>query len=130
MSAEGIFNAGDAFRDASRTVDIHLWIIISDPHQDPSRVLIVSLTTYKPYKDQACRLQRGDHQAIRHDTCVAYNLAKMTTIARLEEARDEGLILRDVPVTSEILTRIREGAALSKRMAIEHFELLEAQGLV
>jgi len=48
----------------------------------------------------------------------------------LEEARDKGLLSPDVPVTEEILRRIREGAALSRKIAIEHFELLEAQGLV
>jgi len=48
MTAGEAFSAGDTFRPADRKVDIHLWVIISDPHQDSSQVLIVSLRTLKP----------------------------------------------------------------------------------
>jgi hypothetical protein len=130
MPAGRTFSAGDAFRPANRNIDIHLWVIVSDPDQDRARVLIVSLTTYKPHKEPACLLKAGDHPAVKHDTCIAYDLAKVTTVARLEEARDRGLLHEDAPVSDDVLKRIREGSALSKRIAIEHVELLEAQGLV
>lgn len=124
------FLAGDTFRPSDRVIDIHLWVIISDPLQDPSRILIVSLTTYKPYKEAACLLQKGDHRAISHETCIAYDLAKVTTIEQLQEAATKGLLRSDLPVGTAILKRIREGAALSRKMSIEHFELLDAQGLL
>jgi len=130
MTAGHTFNAGDTFRPADRKIDIHLWVVISDPLQDPAHILIVSMTTYKPYKESACLLRSGEHRAISHDTCIAYDLAKVTSSAKLEEARDKGLLSPDVPVSEEVLRRIREGAALSRKMAIEHFELLESQGLV
>jgi hypothetical protein len=55
--------AGDTFQPADSTVDtfVHLWVIISDPEQDPDQVLIVSLTAYHPKKDTACILVPGDH---------------------------------------------------------------------
>ena len=130
MTQGETFLAGDTFRTANRAVDIHLWVIISDPLLDPLRVLIVSLTTYKSYKESACLLQKGEHRAISHETCVAYDLAKVTTMGQLQEAAAKGLLKSDVPVSVEILNRIREGAALSRKMAIEHFELLDAQGLI
>jgi len=125
-----IFQAGDSFRSANRSIDIHLWVVISDPFIDPSQVLIVSLTTLKPHKESVCILRSGEHRAVSHDTCIAYDLAKVTTVEKLAEAKDKGLLTLDAPVSQEILRRIREGAALSRRIAIEHFELLEAQGLI
>lgn len=121
---------GDAFRSSNRSIDIHLWVIISDPLIDPARVLIVSLTTLKPHKESVCVLRSGEHRAVSHDTCIAYDLAKVTAVEKLVEARDKGLLALDVPVSEGILRRIREGASLSRRIAIEHFELLEAQGLI
>jgi len=121
---------GDTFRDANRKVDIHLWVVLSDPIQDPARVLIVSLTTYKPYKEAACLLRPGDHRAVGHETCVAYDLARAIPLADLEEAVRKGLLAPDLPVSSEVLKRMLEGAARSTRIAIEHFELLEEHGLV
>src|SRR4051812_8480313 len=115
MAARHSFNAGDTLRPADRKIDIHLWVIISDPLQDPAHILIVSMTTYKPYKEAVCLLRSGDHRAISHDTCIAYDLAKVTSSANLEAARDKGLLSPDVPVTEEILRRIREGAALSRK---------------
>jgi hypothetical protein len=122
--------AGDAFRPADRSVDIHLWIIISDPQQDDSRVLIVSLTTFKSHKETICVLDVGDHPSISHRTCVAYGLANAPSLAQLEQAKVAGHLIPAEPVSGEILARIRDGAALSKKLAIEYGELLDFQGLL
>jgi hypothetical protein len=42
--------------------DSHLWMIISDPKNDP--VLIVNFTSWEDWKDQACVLNVGDHPYI------------------------------------------------------------------
>jgi hypothetical protein len=123
-------NAGDTFRPADPSVDIHLWVIVSDPAQDASRVLIVSLTTFKPKKESVCLLDVGDHPFIKHKTCVAYNLANAPSLAQLEQARDSGHLIPDVPVSADVLRRIREGAALSTKLPIEYGELLDSQGLL
>ena len=123
-------NAGDTFRPADPAVDIHLWVIISNPLLDASRVLIVSLTTLKPKKEAVCVLDVGDHPFIKHKTCVAYNLANAPSLAQLERARDSGDLIPDVPVSAEVLSRIREGAALSTKLPIDYGELLDSQGLL
>jgi hypothetical protein len=122
--------AGDTFRPADRSIDIHLWVIISDPDQDESNVLIVSLTTAHSKKERVCLLNVGDHPAVSHETCVAYDLAKAPSLGQLEQARDAGLLIPAQPVSPEILARIRNGAALSKRLALEYGELLDSQGLL
>ncbi len=122
--------AGDTFRSVNSAVDIHLWVIISDPRQDASQVLIVSLTTYEAKKESVCLLDVGDHPFVRHKTCVAYNLAKAPSLAQLEQARDAGHLIQDNPISASILLRIREGAALSKKLAVNYYVILEDQGLV
>ena len=122
--------AGDTFRSANLSVDIHLWVVISDPQQDPSRVLIVSLTTYNPKKESVCLIDIGDHPFVRHKTCVAYNFAKAPSLVQLKQVSEAGQLIPDVPVSLEVLRRIRDGAALSKKLSVDHYEILDSQGLI
>jgi hypothetical protein len=123
-------DAGDTFRPADPRADIHLWVVISDPSIDPNQVLIVSLTTYKPYKDGACILKTGDHPFIRHDTCIAYDLARVVSLSQLETLLKSGMLIPDDPVSHQVLERIRAAIWDSKRIAQEHVDLMEAQGLL
>ena len=40
-------------------LDRHLWVVLSDPAKDDQNVIIVSITTLEPHKDQACLIPRG-----------------------------------------------------------------------
>lgn len=71
--------AGDTFKLVNK--DIHLWMVISDPEQDPHRVLLVNFTTWTPRQDPACVLQEGDHPFIHHETCVNYADARIYPLA-------------------------------------------------
>jgi len=51
--------AGDTFYIRDRSVDTHLWVVISDPEKDAERVVIVSMTTYENYKEDVCLLDQG-----------------------------------------------------------------------
>lgn len=52
---------GDTFLLEDRTIDPHLWIVISDPVSDPDHVVIVNLTSHDdPAKDASCLLKGGD----------------------------------------------------------------------
>ena len=65
-------------------------MIVSDPDKDPSRVLIVNFTSWKPYHDLTLVLEGGEHRFIRHRTCVNYPQARVLSLAelhRLEENR-------------------------------------------
>jgi hypothetical protein len=124
--------AGDTFRPAENTVDqfIHLWVIISDPEQDPDEVLIVSLTEYHPKKDTACILGPGDHPFIHKKTCVAYNLANAPSLDELVQARDSGDLVPNDPMRPDVLERIRKQSSLSTKMDPAYWDILERQGLV
>lgn len=111
-------------------VDIHLWIIISDPSIDPDNVLIVNLTSLTPGKDQSCILRRGDHPWIQHDTCVNYQDSQVTTLNKLIAARDGKALILNVPLDSVVLQKIRDDSWKSTRMPLEHADILINQGLV
>ena len=92
--------------------DKHLWIIISDPELDPENVLIVNFTSLDARKEAVCTLCVGDHPWIRHDTCVNYADAVVTSLTKLYAAKDAGAILLHNPVSDAVL-RCRPSAHLS-----------------
>ena len=44
-------NLGDTFLIREADINDHLQVVISDPKKDADRVLIVSITSYKPHKE-------------------------------------------------------------------------------
>jgi hypothetical protein len=62
---------GDVFRFVG-IADIHVWMIISDPARDPSKVLIVNFTTWESHIDKACIVEAGEHPFIVHKTLINY----------------------------------------------------------
>jgi hypothetical protein len=122
--------AGDTFYVRDRSVDTHLWVIISDPETDAGRVLMVSLTTYEAYKEDVCLIDVGDHPRITHKSCVAYNEARMTTLAKLTALRDGGYLSVQAPVSDELLARIRAGVSLSTKIKYQYVEFLLDQGVI
>jgi hypothetical protein len=124
--------AGDTFRPADGTVDkfVHLWVIISDPEQDSEEVLIVSLTEYHPKKDTACILVPGDHPFIHKTSCVAYDLANAPSLDVLRQAQENGDLIANEPMRSDVLERIRKQSSLSRKMDPDLWDILDRQGLV
>jgi len=122
--------AGDTFLLKDKAVDDHLWIIVSDPSVDDQKVLFVSMTTYGPSKEAVCLLNPGDHPFVRHQTCIAYDFARATSLQKLTALKDAGLLEMSTPVAAGLLIRIRRGLSLSKRIRSDHLELMLDQGLL
>jgi len=104
--------AGDPFFLAGGAADRHLRVIISDPTINPDRVIFASMTSYDVTKEEVCLLDVGDHAFVKRKTRIAYASAKEATLHDLLQLRDAGQLRPDIPVTSEILKRIRRGASL------------------
>jgi hypothetical protein len=119
---------GDTFLRADS--DKHLWIVLSDPNLDPENVLIVNLTSYDSRKESACILQSGDHQWITHQTCVNYEDAVVTTLAKLNAAKDAGAIRTNAKLSEQVLRRVLEGVLVSERITLEKADIVINQGLV
>src|SRR5205823_6097959 len=120
--------AGTTFLRADN--DRHLWILISDPAVDPDQVLIVNLTSVDERKEKVCLLHPGDHPWIRHETCVNYADAVVTTVGKLRAAKDGGAIILQELLSAGVLQRIREAAMSSTRISLDHADILINQRLV
>jgi hypothetical protein len=111
-------------------VDIHLWMVISDPRKDPANVLIVNFTTLQPIHESCCLVNAGEHPFVHHQTCVNYAASKVTTDQKLELARARGLLTMHQDLSPQLLQRIRESAMESQRLKLDHAQILANQGLV
>jgi len=126
-----VWAAGDTFRSADPTFETHLWVVASDPAAYPNdAILIVSFTTWRPDKDDACLIEPGEHPAVMHRTCVSYRRARLVGRPTLEAAFRAGHLRPDQPVAKPLLARIRQGAARSPFTPLQHLQLLRDQGLV
>jgi hypothetical protein len=125
-------NAGDTFRiqQPGTSLDSHLWVIISDPAADEENILIVNFTTSRADSDKACILQPGEHPFVKHETCVNYAGAKILSQANIEMFLNKGLMVAHASVSAALLKRIRDGAADSERMSLDHADILINQGLI
>lgn len=122
--------AGDTFYLPDKSADGHLWIVISDPGKNPNRVLLVSMTSYDVSKEDVCLIDAGEHPNVTHKTCISYKPARQTSSEILDRLRDSGYLNTQTPVSLELLERIRRGVSLSKRIDLEHVELMEEQELL
>jgi hypothetical protein len=125
-----LVQAGDTFLLVNKKLDDHLWVILSDPNKDAEKVLIVSLTTAAPHKELICLVQPVEHPWVTHETCVAYNFAKVVSLANLYSWKDAGHLQIQPPLAASLLNRIREQAAESVDLRLEYAELLSDQGLL
>ncbi len=125
-------NAGDTFRipEPGTSLDSHLWVVISDPAIDPARLLIVNFTTQRKDSDPACILQAGEHPFVHHETCVNYGGAKVVSVAQIQTLLKKGLLSSHAALSDVLLKRIRDGAAASERMSLDHADILIEQGLI
>ena len=123
-------NAGDAFFIKDRSVDCHLWVIISDTEKDPDRVVMVSITTFKPYKEDVCLHNVGDHPRISKKSCVFYKDTRMTTLEALHMFRDRGALSIQPAVTDVLLTRIRDGVSRSRTIKPKYIDILLEQAVI
>ncbi len=107
--------AGDTFlmAVAGRSAKLHLWFVLTDPDPETDEVVIVSLTTLRPGKDQTVILRRGDHPFISHESVVAYSDARRVTIAELRHAMRTGLITPHQVCSHGILKHIQDGLLAS-----------------
>lgn len=124
---------GDTFQTTSSKayIDNHLWVVISDPDAHPTdKVLIVNLTSWRKDREQVCLLSPADHPFISRKTCVNYAESRIVDRAKVEKALDSGLLQSHETATKKLLKRIRDGAAVSRRIPLANAEFLRCQGLI
>jgi hypothetical protein len=74
----------------NRDEKAHLWVVATNPTGDDDAIVVVSCTSLRGAKDQTVILRAGEHPFIRWDMCLAYNLAEVTSVSRVEELIESG----------------------------------------
>jgi hypothetical protein len=129
------WSAGDTFTNEQVSPDTptHLWVILSEPIRYPEQIVIVNVTSWRegiPYQDKTCVLEVGDHPFIRHKSWINYDETRCTTRENLDTLIQNNLLLLNEAVTSELLDRIQQGAALSPHTRGKIREMLEIQEII
>ncbi|MGH7459462.1 MAG: hypothetical protein ACREMA_00345 [Longimicrobiales bacterium] len=87
----------------------HLWIVLTEPFDDPQTIIIVNFTTNRAGADQTVVLETGDHPFISHSTVVSYADAKLIKVATLQALVSAGLSTFHSDCSEELLQLLREG---------------------
>jgi hypothetical protein len=66
---------------------------------------------------------------VHHETCVNYAGAKVVAGAQIQTLLQKGLLTSHIALSAALLKRIRDGAAASERMPLDHADILTKQGL-
>jgi hypothetical protein len=115
------FSSGDTFLQEDDARSRHLHVVICDATPTDASVIVVSFNTVRGWTDRTLVLQPGDHPFITRETSVSYNRVTRISVAELskKEADNQSLapnfrsFLRQTPVSTDLLQKIRDGAVAS-----------------
>ena len=124
-------NGGDAFRLVG-VADRHTWVILSDPAQDPDRILIVSFTSYTAGvgMDASCVVDITEFSVLTNRSSVYYEDVREAPLAALQAIRQAGRLQTRSPVSAPLLRKIRDGAIVSPECKEKYKRFLRDQGIV
>jgi hypothetical protein len=109
--------------------DDHLWMIISDPQKDASKVVILRVVSFQEHYEQTYIAHTGDHPFIKHKICVDYASAMLVTDAELEQLKGNGRLKPKQDLSPKLLAESRE-AVPNSRIPLECEKSMEDQGLL
>lgn len=100
----------------------HLFILLTDPHDDGTgckRVLLVSTSTVKPnaHHDPACLLYEGDHPFIKRKSYIVYQRARIEQADKITRGLKNGVFIQQEVMDSAIFARVCKGLEESMRTA-------------
>ena len=121
---------GDTFQLANRNINDHLFVIISDPSQNPNQIVTANFTKWKADKDQSCIVDVREHPFIKVRSCVYYREDRLITLEQYEKLLRSCDLVPNEPVREDLLKRILEGAAISPHLSFGSREILVNQGLI
>lgn len=110
--------------------DNHLWMIISDTLIDPDNVVIVNFTTNRQGEEQHCIVTPGEHVFVKHDTAVRFRDAQLLSLHKIHTLNGDGKIKKHVPLSPDLLIKIRTGARCSSFIPIKCRDALVFQGII
>jgi hypothetical protein len=91
----------------------HLWIVATEPFGSAGEVVIVSLTTDRPDKEQTVRLSPSDHPFIRWPTIVFFTDAQLKPVDEIIALIRKGEATFHDDCSEELLQAIIDGLLAS-----------------
>ena len=91
----------------------HLWVII---YVGDEELIMVYFTTYRRGKDDTCKVSLKEHPFIIEQSCINYHGAQIPLISNVEIAIKNGYIKKDIPVSRQLLRKIKRGVVKSPHM--------------
>ena len=112
-------NPGDTFFGFDRRG--HLWMVLTAESTD-GEVVIANFTTHDPGIRPTCDadclvVQPGDHPYPRHDSCIFFQGAMLTSNRALRIGVAEGVYDPQAQLSPALLNRVRKGALESELTA-------------
>jgi hypothetical protein len=103
----------------------HLWIVVAGPDLQ-GRIILVSVTTLRSWRDQTMILQPGDHPYVRHPSVIFYKFAMESNAGTLQQWIDTGRADPQAACSAELLKLIQQGITASKSTPIGILKLFRA----
>lgn len=101
----------------------HLYIILNDVCKDGNH-LLVPVCSMRDKCDRTCLLGRGDHDFIKHDSFVAYNLMRLYSSSHLIAQVSGRVISYEGLIEEKIFARIHDEVRNSRLSAKVHIKYL------
>jgi hypothetical protein len=114
----------------SRDVPSHLWVVVSDPVQDPEQVVIVNITTLEGKRDpdRTCVVMKGEHNFISRPSYVLYAEARIASVNSLGELLRTKMLSPSTDASEEFLRKVIAGFGSSKLAPNKCKAILRPQG--
>lgn len=93
----------------------HLFILLTDPQGKLKHILTVSLSSVREgrFIDDTCRLYRGDHAFIKHDTFVHYKFSRIIEAEKLLKGVQLDIFTYQGIISLDIFEKICHGVCQS-----------------
>ena len=99
---------------ANNPAGAHLMVCIARTPE--AMTVIVPIVSVREGSDLSCVLRVGDHPFIKHESCAAYNFARVIPIGAIEADIANGLIVLQAPLSSDVIVRFQVGLVSSDEL--------------
>ena len=111
----------------------HLFFLLTDPCFDgelnqENAILLVNCSSVKPDKphDNACYIEQGEHEFIKHRSYIVYKQARIETLEKIERGISTGRFIKKEIINDELYKRILKGAFTSSHIERRYIRFIKS----
>jgi len=90
--------------------------------------LLVNCSSVKPDKphDNACYIEQGEHEFIKHRSYIVYKQARIETLEKIERGISTGRFIKKEIINDELYKRILKGAFTSSHIERRYIRFIKS----